>query len=206
MAAVLVSMSKKDHGVKQMNLINTETSSRPFAPAKSQNTATPREIVFSIGESALGQVLVARTNEGVCAILLGSDGEALENDLAMRFADSRRVWNQAAVRKDLAKVARFIERPGKGLDLALDVRGTPFQHRVWEALRAIPVGTTVTYTQLARGIGDPRAVRAVASACGANPIAIGIPCHRVVRSDGALGGYRWGVERKLALINKEATS
>jgi O-6-methylguanine DNA methyltransferase len=188
-----------------MDLIDTEISSRPIAPTN-QNTATPRDIVFSIGDSALGQVLVARTADGVCAILIGSDGEGLENDLAMRFPGNRRISNQARVREDLAKVLRFIDRPGEGLDLTLDIRGTLFQRRVWEALRAIPVGTTVTYTELARSVGDPKAVRAVAGACAANAIALGIPCHRVVRSDGALCGYRWGVERKQALINKEAMS
>jgi O-6-methylguanine DNA methyltransferase len=189
-----------------MNLIDTKTSSRPFASAKSQNAVIPRDIVFSIGDGALGQVLVARTADGVCAILIGSDGEELENDLAVRFPGSRRIWNHASVREDLAKVLRFIERPAEGLDLTLDVRGTPFQRRVWEAVRAIPVGTTVTYTAVARSICDPKAVRSVAGACAANAIALGIPCHRVVRGDGALSGYRWGVKRKRALINKEAMS
>jgi methylated-DNA-[protein]-cysteine S-methyltransferase/AraC family transcriptional regulator of adaptative response/methylated-DNA-[protein]-cysteine methyltransferase len=189
-----------------MNLIDTETSSAPFAPAKSPNAVIPRDIIFSIGESALGHVLVARTADGVCAILIGSDAEELENNLAMRFPGSRRIWNKVRVREDLVKVLRFIERPAEGLDLTLDIRGTPFQRRVWEALRAIPVGTTVTYTELARRIGDPKAARAVASACAANTIALGIPCHRVVRSDGAVSGYRWGAERKRALINKEAMS
>lgn len=185
-----------------MDLITTNTTPRS---AKSQTTTDPNDIAFSIGECALGKVLVARSAVGVCAILVGSDGEELERNLADRFPGSRLVSNEARLREDLSNVVRFIEAPGDGLDLPLDMRhGTPFQRRVWEALRAIPCGATVTYAALARRIGDPNATRAAASACAANAIALGIPCHRVVRSDGTLSGYRWGVERKRALIDKEA--
>lgn len=185
-----------------MNLITTSTAPRP---ANSQITTDPNDIAFSIGECALGKVLVARSAVGVCAILIGSDGEELKRNLADRFPGSRLVSNESRLREDLSNVVRFIETPGEGLDLPLDMQhGTPFQRRVWEALRAIPCGATVTYAALARRIGDPGATRAVASACAANAIALGIPCHRVVRSNGTLSGYRWGVERKRALISKEA--
>jgi AraC family transcriptional regulator, regulatory protein of adaptative response / methylated-DNA-[protein]-cysteine methyltransferase len=197
-------MMRKINGVKQMNLTVTDPTSAPKASTKNANAATANSIMFSIGESALGQVLVARSAAGVCAILMGSTAEELQTDLAERFPDSEIARNDGKVRADLSKVIRFIEAPKDGPDLALDMRGTPFQHRVWEALRAIPTGITVTYTELARRLGEPKSVRAVASACAANTIALAIPCHRVVRTNGAMAGYRWGVERKRALINREA--
>ena len=123
-----------------------------------------------------------------------------------KVASAKLMPDEAFLKNDLAKVACFVDKPTEGLDLPLDLRGTPFQRRVWEALRAIPVGTTVTYSELANSIGAPNAVRAVAGACAANPIALAIPCHRVVGSDGDLTGYYWGVERKRELINKEATA
>jgi len=176
-----------------MDLIKTDTSSRPFTSANSQSTATPNDVAFSIGECALGKVLVARSPVGVCAILIGSDTDELSSDLATRFPDNRLVADEKQLRDDLSKVVRFIDKPSEGLDLPLDMRhGTPFQRRVWEALRAIPCSATVTYTALAHRVGMPNAARAVASACAANAIALGIPCHRVVRSDGTLSGYRWG--------------
>jgi len=189
-----------------MDLIKTDTASRPFTSVSSPSTATPNDIAFSIGECALGKVLVARSPVGVCAILIGSDAEELKSDLAARFPDSKLISNEPRLRDDLLKVVRFIETPGEGLDLALDMRGTPFQRRVWHALRAIPVGTTMTYSELARRIGAPKSARAVASACASNAIALAIPCHRVVRSNGALSGYRWGVERKRLLLNNEAVA
>ena len=143
---------------------------------------------------------------GVCAILIGADNNELVTDFAARFPEAKLVPDEAFVQDDLTKVARFVDKPTEGLDLPLDLRGTPFQRRVWEALRAIPVGTTVTYSELAHSIGAPNAVRAVASACAANPIALAVPCHRVVGSDGDLAGYYWGVERKRELIKKEATA
>jgi methylated-DNA-[protein]-cysteine S-methyltransferase/AraC family transcriptional regulator of adaptative response/methylated-DNA-[protein]-cysteine methyltransferase len=186
-----------------MNLINTDTSSRTNLSTKSADISN--DIAYSIGDSALGKILVARSIVGVCAILIGSDGNELTNDLAARFPTSKLISNEPRLRDDVDKVARFIERPDAGLDLPLDMRrGTPFQRRVWDALRAIPCGAMVTYAALARRIGEPKATRAVASACAANAIALGIPCHRVVRSNGALSGYRWGIERKRALIDKEA--
>ena len=163
-------------------------------------------VSYATDESALGRVLVARSVSGVCAILIGADDNELVTDLAARFPEAELVADEAVVHDDLARVTRFVDKPTEGLDLPLDLRGTPFQRRVWEALRAIPVGTTVTYSELAYSIGAPNAIRAVAGACAANPIALAVPCHRVVGSDGDLTGYYWGVERKRELIKKEATA
>lgn len=160
-------------------------------------------IDFAVGQSSLGCLLVAQTNKGVCAILLGDDSKALVRDLRNRFPRAVVTEGGTDVERLLGKVARFIEAPGKGLDLALDVHGTAFQQRVWEALTRIPAGTTVSYTDIARRIGAPKSVRAVAQACGANSIALAIPCHRVVRNDGDLSGYRWGVGRKRTLLERE---
>lgn len=159
---------------------------------------------YAIGECALGQVLVAHSVKGVCAILIAAGRDELEADLAARFPQSRLVANEAVVHDDLAKVIRFVDKPAEGLHLSLDLRGTPFQRRVWEKLRAIPVGRTVTYMELARWISPLASPRAVAGACAANPIALAVPCHRVVCSNGELVGYRWGLERKRELIRKEA--
>ena len=167
---------------------------------------TVETISYATGESVLGPVLVAGSISGVCAILIGADDNELAMDLVARFPKAKLVADEAVVKDDLAKVTRFVDKPTEGLDLALDLRGTPFQRRVWEALRAIPVGTTVTYSELANSIGAPNAVRAVAGACAANPIALAVPCHRVVGGDGDLTGYYWGVERKRELIKKEATA
>jgi O-6-methylguanine DNA methyltransferase len=189
-----------------MDLIKSDTSSRPFTSANSQSTAIPNDVAFAIGECALGKVIVARSPVGVCAILIGSDAEELKRNLAARFPESKLIPNKLELRDDLSKVVRFIETPSEGLDLAFDMRGTRFQRRVWDALRRIPCGAMVTYSALARRIGMPNSTRAVANACAANAIALGIPCHRVVRSNGTLSGYRWGVERKRALIVKEAAA
>jgi AraC family transcriptional regulator of adaptative response/methylated-DNA-[protein]-cysteine methyltransferase len=163
-------------------------------------------ISYATSESALGRVLVARSVSGVCAILIGADDNESVTDLAARFPEAKLVVDEGVVQDDLAKVTRFVDKPTEGLDLPLDLRGTPFQRRVWEALRTIPVGTTVTYSELANSIGAPNAVRAVAGACAANPVALAVPCHRVVGRDGDLTGYYWGVERKRVLIKKEATA
>lgn len=163
-------------------------------------------IRFAIGECSLGSILVAATDKGVCAILLGDDPEALIRDLQDRFGRAELVGGDAGFEALVAKVVGFVEQPGLGLDLPLDVRGTAFQQRVWQALRDIPAGETAGYAQIAEKIGSPRAVRAVAQACAANAIAVAIPCHRVVRTDGALSGYRWGVERKRALLEREAAA
>jgi AraC family transcriptional regulator of adaptative response/methylated-DNA-[protein]-cysteine methyltransferase len=146
-------------------------------------------------------VLIAATEHGVCAILLGDDPETLIADLQRRFANVTLTRGETGFE---AKLADFLDEPASTLDIPLDPRGTPFQQRVWQALREIPAGATASYAQIARRIGAPESVRAVAQACGANPIAVAIPCHRVVRSDGALSGYRWGIERKRALLDREA--
>jgi AraC family transcriptional regulator of adaptative response/methylated-DNA-[protein]-cysteine methyltransferase len=140
----------------------------------------------------------------VCAILLGDDPQALACDLQDRFPAARLIGADAGFERLVARVVGFVEAPRLGLDLPLDVRGTAFQQRVWQALRQVPAGQTLSYTELAARIGAPKAVRAVASACAANPLAVAIPCHRVVRADGGLAGYRWGVERKQALLTRES--
>ena len=160
-------------------------------------------IRFAVGECSLGSVLVAATERGVCAILLGDDPEALVRDLQDRFPRAVLVGADPDFEQMVTRVVSFVEAPALGLDLPLDVRGTAFQQRVWQALRAVPAGQTVSYAQIARRIGAPKAVRAVAQACGANSLAVAIPCHRVVRTDGAVSGYRWGVERKRALLERE---
>jgi AraC family transcriptional regulator, regulatory protein of adaptative response / methylated-DNA-[protein]-cysteine methyltransferase len=161
-------------------------------------------IRFAIGECSLGSILVAQSERGVCAILLGDEPDALLRELQDRFPRAELIGGDAGFERLVAKVVGFVEAPAVGLDLPLDVRGTAFQQRVWRALQAIPAGKRVTYGELAVAIGAPRAVRAVASACAANPIAVAIPCHRVIRKGGGLSGYRWGVERKRALLTREA--
>ena len=161
------------------------------------------EIRFAIGECSLGAILVAMSGRGVCAILLGEDPDALVRDLQDRFPRADLIGGDADFEHLVAKVVGFIEAPAVGLDLPLDIRGTAFQQRVWQALREIPVGTTASYAEIARRIGSPKAVRAVAQACAANTLAVAVPCHRVIRSDGGLSGYRWGVERKRILQQRE---
>jgi AraC family transcriptional regulator, regulatory protein of adaptative response / methylated-DNA-[protein]-cysteine methyltransferase len=162
------------------------------------------EIRFAVGECSLGSILVAQSELGVCAILLGDDPEVLVRDLQDRFPRATLNGGDAAFEQLVSRVVGFIEAPALGLDLPLDVRGTAFQQRVWQALRDIPPGSTASYAEIAQRIGAPRSVRAVAQACAANSLAVAIPCHRVVRNDGGLSGYRWGVERKRALLQREA--
>jgi AraC family transcriptional regulator of adaptative response/methylated-DNA-[protein]-cysteine methyltransferase len=163
------------------------------------------EIRFAVGECGLGSILVAATDKGVCAILLGDDPQELLRDLQDRFPKARLVGGDAEFERLVARVVGFVEAPRQGLDLPLDIRGTAFQQRVWQALQEIPAGTTASYADVAARIGQPKAVRAVASACRANHIAVAIPCHRVVRTGGALSGYRWGIERKRELLAREAS-
>ena len=158
----------------------------------------------AIVKCALGYVLVARTGKGVCAILFGDSAAFLERDLRQRFPRAHVLGSDADTEALATEVARMSEDPRLTLEIPLDVRGTPFQQRVWRALREIPMGSTVTYAALARRLDAPRSARAVAQACAANPLAILIPCHRVVRQDGALSGYRWGIERKRALLTLES--
>lgn len=161
-------------------------------------------IRFAVGECSLGSILVAQSDRGICAIALGEDPDALMRDLQDRFANAELIGGDAGFERLVAQVVGFIEAPRIGLDLPLDVRGTAFQQRVWQALREIPVGVTVSYGDIAKRIGAPQAVRAVAGACAANALAVAIPCHRVIKRDGALSGYRWGIERKRALLAREA--
>ncbi len=160
-------------------------------------------IRFAVGAGSLGAVLVAASERGVCAILIGDDPDALARDLQDRFPRAEILGGDEAFERVVAEVVSFVEAPGIGLNLPLDIRGTAFQQRVWAALRAIPPGRTASYAEVAHAIGQPKSVRAVAGACGANALAVVIPCHRVVRTDGTLSGYRWGVERKAALLHRE---
>lgn len=172
-------------------------------PAAYRAGGAGEAIRFAVGQCSLGALLVAATSRGVCAILLGDDPEALLSDLQARFPKAQLSGGGAEFEHWVAQVVGLVDMPRLGLALPLDLRGTAFQQRVWQALREIPAGSTVTYTEIARRIGAPRAVRAVAAACAANPLAVAIPCHRVLRLDGGLAGYRWGVERKRALLDRE---
>ena len=161
------------------------------------------EIRFALGECSLGSILVAQSRRGICSILLGDDPDALARALQDRFPKATLIGGDADFERLVSRVIGFVEAPALGLDLPLDVRGTAFQQRVWQALREIPPGQTRSYTEIARAIGVPNAVRAVAGACAANVLAVAIPCHRVLRSDGSISGYRWGVERKRTLLQRE---
>ena len=175
-----------------------------MTPSSYRAGGTGTEIRFAVGECSLGAVLVAMSERGICAILLGDDPEALVYELQDQFHNSQLIGGDDDFEKHVAKVIGFVEAPHSGIDLPLDIRGTAFQQRVWQALREIPVGTTASYTDIAKCIGAPKSVRAVARACAANSLAVAIPCHRVVRTDGGLAGYRWGVERKRALLERES--
>ena len=177
-----------------------------MTPTDYRAGGTDTEIHFAVGECSLGSILVAQSPKGVCAILVGDDPEPLVRDLQDRFPRAALVGGDAAFEQVVARVIGFVERPVLGLDLPLDVRGTAFQQRVWQALREIPVGSTVSYTEIAGRIGAPSGARAVARACAANALAVAIPCHRVVRTDGSLSGYRWGVERKRKLLKREGVA
>ncbi len=175
-----------------------------MTPGKFRAGGANTAIRFAVGECFLGSFLVAATDKGVCAILLGDDPEALLRELQDRFPKAQLIGGDGDFEKLVAKVLSFIEAPASGLDLPLDIRGTAFQQRVWQALCEIPSGATVSYSDIAERLGSPKSVRAVAGACAANAIAIAIPCHRVVRKGGDLSGYRWGIERKRALLQREA--
>jgi len=191
------------------------SSGRFYATAAEELGMTPTDfrsggqgasIRFAVGACSLGAILVATTDKGVCAILLGDDPAALVRELQDRFPKARLIRGDQGFEQLVAKVVGFVEVPARGLDLPLDVRGTAFQRRVWQAMREIPAGATASYTDIAKRIGAPRSVRAVAQACASNAIAVAIPCHRIVRNDGGLAGYRWGVKRKRALLAREAAS
>jgi len=185
-----------------------ESSSRRLGmqPRQYRAGGVDAEIRFAVGQCSLGAILVAQSERGICAISIGDDADELVRNLQDQFPRAMLIGGDAGFERTVAIVVGFVESPSLGLELPLDVRGTVFQERVWQALRKIPFGKTVTYTEIARQIGLPGAVRAVANACGANRLAVAIPCHRVVRSDGSLSGYRWGVERKRQLLERETES
>lgn len=175
-----------------------------MTPSDYRSGGSGTEIRFAVGECSLGSILVASSERGVCAIFLGDDPDKLVHELQDQFQHSSLIGGDKQFEKLVAKVVGFIEAPSIGLDLPLDIRGTAFQQRVWNALMKIPAGSTVSYTDIAERIGSPKSFRAVAQACAANKIAVAIPCHRVVRTDGSLSGYRWGVERKRTLLKRES--
>jgi AraC family transcriptional regulator of adaptative response/methylated-DNA-[protein]-cysteine methyltransferase len=189
-----------------------ESSGRFYERAAQMLGMTPTEfraggqhvsIRFAVGQCWLGAILVAATEKGICAISLGSDADVLVRELQDRFQSAKLCGDDPAFAMLIARVVGFVADPARGLDLPLDIRGTAFQQQVWEALRKIPAGSTLTYAELAQRLGKPQSVRAVASACAANVLAVAIPCHRVIRTDGSLSGYRWGIERKQALLARE---
>jgi AraC family transcriptional regulator of adaptative response/methylated-DNA-[protein]-cysteine methyltransferase len=176
------------------------TLSNPQFPADRADT----DIFFASVECSLGSTLVAQNKQGVCAILVGDDRASLVRELQGQFPKAKLTGGQSGYEDILAKIVGLIEHPGISLDLPLDVRGTAFQQRVWRALQEIPPGSTATYSEIAEKIEMPKAARAVAQACASNVLAIAIPCHRVIRRNGSLSGYRWGAERKSALLEREA--
>ncbi len=175
-----------------------------MAPSTYRAGGLRTDIRFAVGESSLGSILVARSERGVCAIFLGDDPEQLTRDLQDQFPHAHLIGGDADFEHLVATVVGFVETPGRGFNLPLDVRGTAFQQRVWKALKNIPAGSTASYAEIAASIGSPASIRAVARACGANALAVAIPCHRVVRMNGKLSGYRWGIERKRVLLEREA--
>jgi AraC family transcriptional regulator, regulatory protein of adaptative response / methylated-DNA-[protein]-cysteine methyltransferase len=189
-----------DEPMSHVAPVRSDEARGAAAVARDAADATLR---FACGQCSLGSILVAASGKGICAILLGDESAALLDDLHARFPRSVIGAGDAELERLLAKVISFVEAPRSGLDWPLDLKGTAFQRRVWRALRDTPAGATVSYADLARRIGSPKAVRAVARACAGNHIAVAIPCHRVIRGDGALAGYRWGVARKQALLARE---
>ncbi|MBA2125444.1 bifunctional DNA-binding transcriptional regulator/O6-methylguanine-DNA methyltransferase Ada [Hyphomicrobium methylovorum] len=177
-----------------------------MTPTDFRSGGANTEIRFAVGQCSLGAVLVAASAKGISAITLSDDPRELVHDLERRFPNATLIGGDSEFEAIVAQVVGLVERPGKDFNLPLDIRGTAFQHRVWQALREIPFGMTATYAEIAAQIGMPKAVRAVAGACAANEIALAIPCHRVIRSDGGISGYRWGVERKQVLLEREANA
>ena len=167
-------------------------------------TRQPAQLHYAIAQCSLGSVLIARAERGVCAVLLGNDPESVTSELEKRFPHAALLRRDQELAQYLSQVVGLIEAPGRPLGLLLDLRGSTFQQRVWQALQEIPVGTTSTYAEVASRIGAPKAVRAVARACATNPLALVVPCHRVIGKSGSLTGYRWGLERKRMLLDREA--
>src|SRR5215470_15166556 len=209
---VRAELARRDTVTQAIYGAGFNSNGRFYAAASDLLGMTPKQfrgggggqvIRFAVGECSLGAILVAATDKGVCAIELGDDPAALVQSLQDRFPKAQLVGGDEAFEQLVAKVVGFVEAPAQGLDLPLDIRGTAFQQRVWNAIRAIPAGSTANYSEIAQRIGAPKAVRAVAQACASNSIAVAIPCHRVVRTDGSSSGYRWGVARKRALLARE---
>lgn len=167
-------------------------------------TQSAMAISFALDKCSLGNILIAQSEQGICALLLGDEPQMLIDDLQQRFPKSTLVAGDVDLKKNLLQIIKLVEKPQGNISLPLDIRGTLFQQRVWQALQQIPAGETRSYSEIAEAIGSPKAIRAVAGACAANAIAVIIPCHRVVRSDGNLSGYRWGTERKKILLQREA--
>src|SRR5215475_7889452 len=176
-----------------------------MTPSQYRAGGSNEEIKFAVGQTTLGAILVASSRKGVASILLGDDPDELVRNLQDRFPKARLIGADREYEALVARVVGFVEAPSIGLDLPLDVRGTAFQQRVWRALQEIPIGATVSYAEIARRIDAPKSVRAVAGACAANKLAVAIPCHRVVRNDGSVSGYAWGVKRKRVLLDREAS-
>jgi AraC family transcriptional regulator of adaptative response/methylated-DNA-[protein]-cysteine methyltransferase len=181
----------------------TSTDLLGMTPTQFRAGGNGARIRFAVGECSLGSILVAASDKGICAIQFGDDPDALVRELQDRFPRAELIGADKEFEQLVTKVVGFVEAPAQGLDLPLDIRGTAFQQRVWRALREIPGGSTASFAEIAKRIGRPKAVRAVAQACAVNPIAVAIPCHRVVRTDGESSGYRWGVERKRVLLERE---
>ena len=186
------------------SLSNESTRQIGMTPSNFKSGSSNTVVRFALGECALGSTLVASSERDVCAIFLGNNPEKLLQDLQNTFLNADIIGADRDYERLVAKVVGFIETPAIGLNLPLDIRGTAYQQRVWQALREIPAGKTLSYSQLAQKIGKPKAVRAVASACAVNKIAVAIPCHRIIRNDGALSGYRWGLARRASLLKKES--
>lgn len=182
---------------------DTAESMLGMKPESYRKGGKDEEIHFAIGESSLGLLLVAATEKGVCSISMGDDLEMLRRELQSRFSNAKIIPTNMGLESSLATIIAFIEGPTEEIHLPLDIRGTIFQQKVWKALREIPLGSTASYAEIAEKIGSPKSTRAIAGACAANPIALAIPCHRVIRADGELSGYRWGSGRKRQLLNRE---
>jgi AraC family transcriptional regulator of adaptative response/methylated-DNA-[protein]-cysteine methyltransferase len=175
-----------------------------MTPTSFRTGGRGESIRFAIDECSLGVILVAATDNGVCAIMMGDDPNTLVRELQDGFNQAELIAGDREFESLVARVVEFVEAPGLGLDLPLDVRGTAFEMRVWQALREIPPGSTASYTEIAEKIGSPKAARAVGRACASNNIAVAIQCHRVVRKNGTISGYRWGIDRKRKILARES--
>lgn len=190
-------------GTGSRSRLESTNGVREATLAQSRDGDAGADIFFALGKCSLGSILVARSDKGICSIQFGNDPILLVRDLQEQFPTGYLIGDEPAYEGMVDQVIRIVENPQLELDLPLDVRGTEFQQLVWKAVQQIPAGSTATYSDIAQKIGMPSAARAVAEACAANVLAVAIPCHRVIRADGALSGYRWGVERKRALLESE---